>query len=45
MDPEFSNTLKISKEKGVEIIAYSFEIILKEEYLEIKPLKLVDVKI
>ncbi len=45
MDPEFSNTLKISKEKGVEIIAYSFEIILKEEYLEIKPLKLVDVEI
>lgn len=48
MDPEFSNTLKLAQEKEVKIIAYSFEIILKdikEEYLEIKPLKPVDVKI
>lgn len=49
MDPEFSKVLKIARETGVDIIAYSFEIILKDilngSYLEIKPLKLVDVKI
>ncbi len=49
MDLEFSKALKIARETGVDIIAYSFEIILKDifkgAYLEIKPLKLVDVKI
>ena len=45
MDPEFSNTLKIARDEGVDVIAYSFEILLKEEYLEIKPLKPVEVKI
>ncbi len=49
MDPEFSKALKIARETGVDIIAYSFEIILKDilngSYLEIKPLKLVDVEI
>jgi sugar fermentation stimulation protein A len=45
MDPEFSSTLKIAWEEGVEVIAYSFEIILKDEYLEIKPLKQVHVMI
>lgn len=45
MDPDFSNTLKLAQEIGVKIIVYSFEIILKEEYLEIKPLKPVDVEI
>jgi len=48
MDPEFSKVLKIARETGVDIIAYSFEIILKDilngSYLEIKPLKPVDVK-
>lgn len=42
MDPEFSNMLKIAQEKGVKIIAYSFEIILKEESLKIEPLKSVN---
>jgi sugar fermentation stimulation protein A len=45
MDPEFSNTLKIARDEGVDVIAYSFEILLKEAYLEIKPLKPVEVKI
>jgi sugar fermentation stimulation protein A len=39
MDPGFSHKLKIAQEKGVKIVAYSFEIILKEDSLEIKPLK------
>jgi sugar fermentation stimulation protein A len=43
MDPEFSSTLKIAWEKGVKIIVYSFEILLKEDYLEIKPLKSVNI--
>lgn len=45
MDPEFSKALKIAQEEGVMIIAYSFKIILKEEHLEIKPLKSVAIMI
>lgn len=45
MDGEFSNTLKLALEKGVIVVAYSFKIILKGVYLEIKPLKPVDVKV
>lgn len=45
MDPEFSETLKTAHEKGVNIIAYSFEIIMKDEYLEINPFKQVKISI
>lgn len=45
MDPEFSETLKKAHEKGVKIIAYSFEITLKNECLQIKPFKSVEIRI
>lgn len=45
MDPEFSRTLKTAQEKGVMIIAYSFEIILSHDHLEVKPLDPINVKI
>ncbi|TMS40827.1 MAG: DNA/RNA nuclease SfsA [Methanobacterium sp.] len=43
MDPEFSNTLEIAKERGVIIKAYSFKVTLENGYLKINPFK--DVKI
>lgn len=45
MDPEFSHALKIADEKGVQILAYSFKNILKNDELEIKPFKNVKIEL
>jgi sugar fermentation stimulation protein A len=45
MDPDFSEALYRAINEGVKIVAYSFEIILDGEELEIKPYKKVDLKI
>lgn len=45
MDPEFSGALKKAREKGVIIKAHSFEVLLKNKYLEIKPFKSVEITI
>jgi sugar fermentation stimulation protein A len=43
-DPDFSETLEHANEKDVNIIAYSFENIYKNNSLEIKPLKRIHVR-
>ncbi|MFY9638699.1 MAG: DNA/RNA nuclease SfsA [Methanobacterium sp.] len=45
MDPDFSDALKIAREKGVIIIAYSFKNIYKKHSLYIKPYKRVNLTI
>lgn len=45
MDPAFSETFKTARENGVITVAYSFEIILGHDQLEIKPFRPVNVKI
>jgi len=43
MDPDFAASLKIAHENGVRIIAYSFQNIYKNNILEIKPFKQVNI--
>jgi sugar fermentation stimulation protein A len=45
MDPDFANALKNADKKGVKIIAYSFKNIQKDNYLDIKPFKRVNVNL
>jgi sugar fermentation stimulation protein A len=45
MDPDFSDALKIAREKGVIIVAYSFKNIYKKHSLYIKPYKRVNLTI
>lgn len=45
MDPDFSDALKIAREKGVIIIAYSFKNTYKKHSLYIKPYKRVNLSI
>ncbi len=45
MDPDFSDALKIAREKGVIIIAYSFKNIYKKHSLYIKPYKRVNLTV
>lgn len=43
MDPEFSTALETAYESGVNVIAYSFKNNLKNDSLEIKPFKRVEI--
>ena len=45
MDPDFAAALKNANKNGVEIIAYSFKNIQKDNYLDIKPYKRINVNL
>jgi len=45
MDPNFSHTLKEAQNKGVNIVAYSFENTYKKDVMEIIPFKRLNLKI
>lgn len=44
-DPEFSSTLRLAYEAGVQIFSYSYEILLNEDRLRIIPKKRIEIEI